>query len=634
MATLVSAAAACITPNRVRIRHCCAWCCSLRPRSTTPCAFPGLPAALALRVLPGVAGEQTHVLLLASSARWRVFYAAHRELLLLASWLLDLHSLICLSARPRPARRLVLLSCMHAHQCGQPGWAALPLQPAGVNLAAPSTAATPHSDCHTPAAHPTQTCTPTGSGSTTATTRCACSSCCSSRCPRSGRSDRAATAAAAAAALAPCLPCAPRPHRRASQLPAVAPAAAPSSRPRQMFAMLVTPHVVRFCCLSLPLGAAITVSRPARLPPCSRLPACVGKHGKERSARLVVSRTRQLLPGRVRSIGGGCTPLPCRCCSCAAAGPCVPACWRRQACDGRWRTCTTASCWRSERLGQAGAGQGRAQQVLGGLGVHACSGQMAAKLGVCRKPPISKLDWLGEHPLGCDASTGCVPRRRPPARPPPCSLPGMAVLATNLSFLEAGPAEQCGAVHGWLVVAVGVLLPLGITAPLELRARQRQLASYAGQLSPAELQAVHAEHSRQVALLRWFTPRNMYIASCMVRAGWAGSGEDGSWEERGSARETRERAAAGETEGRGAACRLAASPATTSPTLTLAVRIRCCLRCGSWRVSSACDVRCVVHARFARQRIEPALRTHASGGAISKYGSCTTSHSASILSPS
>ena len=106
----------------------------------------------------------------------------------------------------------------------------------------------------------------------------------------------------------------------------------------------------------------------------------------------------------------------------------------------------------------------------------------------------------------------------------------MAVLATNLSFLEAGPAEQCGAVHSWLVVAVGVLLPLGITAPLELRARQRQLESYTGQLSPAELQAVHAEHSRQVALLRWFTPRNMYIASCMVRAGWAGSGEDGSWE--------------------------------------------------------------------------------------------------------
>lgn len=44
------------------------------------------------------------MVLLASSQRWRRFYARHREPLLLASWLLDLRSLIALSELPRGAR--------------------------------------------------------------------------------------------------------------------------------------------------------------------------------------------------------------------------------------------------------------------------------------------------------------------------------------------------------------------------------------------------------------------------------------------------------------------------------------------------------------------------------------------------
>lgn len=82
-----------------------------------------------------------------------------------------------------------------------------------------------------------------------------------------------------------------------------------------------------------------------------------------------------------------------------------------------------------------------------------------------------------------------------------------------------GGAAQCSALYAYLVVVVGVLLPLGIAAPLELRERRRLLATYAGQVPPAELQVVQQEHERQSALLAVFTPKNLYLASSLVSRG-------------------------------------------------------------------------------------------------------------------
>jgi len=88
----------------------------------------------------------------------------------------------------------------------------------------------------------------------------------------------------------------------------------------------------------------------------------------------------------------------------------------------------------------------------------------------------------------------------------------------------SGPASQCLAVHSWLTVVVGVLLPLCVAARQELRGRQQLMHSMTtAQLPPAERRAAQEQHSGQVQLLRLFSIRNLYLASCLVSGaeGWA-----------------------------------------------------------------------------------------------------------------
>lgn len=61
-----------------------------------------------------------------------------------------------------------------------------------------------------------------------------------------------------------------------------------------------------------------------------------------------------------------------------------------------------------------------------------------------------------------------------------------------------------------------VLLPLCIAARQELRGRNQLMRAYAAQLPEAELRPAQEQHVRQVALLRLFSMRNLYLASCIV----------------------------------------------------------------------------------------------------------------------
>lgn len=81
----------------------------------------------------------------------------------------------------------------------------------------------------------------------------------------------------------------------------------------------------------------------------------------------------------------------------------------------------------------------------------------------------------------------------------------------------SGPASQCLALHSWLTVVVGVLLPLGVAARQELRGREQLMHSMtAAQLPAAERRAAHEQHAGQVQLLRLFSIRNLYLTSCLV----------------------------------------------------------------------------------------------------------------------
>ena len=121
------------------------------------------------------------------------------------------------------------------------------------------------------------------------------------------------------------------------------------------------------------------------------------------------------------------------------------------------------------------------------------------------------------------AVVACPPRSIPLLLRHSCSSP---VIFPNSDLGRAGttPAGQCMAVMTWMMLAVGVLAPLCILTPLELRDRRRALAAAARQLPPAEFQRQQQEHACQVALLLQPSMRNVYLASCLLWAAAAAFG--------------------------------------------------------------------------------------------------------------